>query len=110
LQAGRPVGGRFAADDDLVRLHPDVDRTRNLLVQDFMYSGGLEALAFASGAGKVSQVEPLPTDGGSGCFTDGMRAVLFLGTRPLAFSVVEILDWKPLPRAEATGAVTSGVK
>ena len=43
VQVGRPVGGRFVprGAKDIV-LQEDVDEARNLLVQDMMYSGGLE--------------------------------------------------------------------
>jgi hypothetical protein len=79
-QAGRPVGGRFAAPDAPILTHADVDEARNLLVQDMMYSGGLEKLGFARGSGT-------PERG------DGLRAALFFATRPLSLSDVEILDW-----------------
>ena len=95
-QAGRPVGGRFAAGDlDHGRLYPDVDEVRNLVIQDFMYSGGLEQLAFVTGVGAVPEAQPRATTGGGHYHTDGLRAVLFLTTRPLTFSDVAILDWEP---------------
>jgi hypothetical protein len=82
-QAGRPVGGRFAPRDLQQPLaHPDIDEARNLLVQDMMYSGGLDKLGFLHG-GQAS---------GRG---DGLRAVMFFATRPLSLSEVEILEWVP---------------
>jgi len=105
VQAGRQVGGRFAADrQDPPQLHPDVDEVRNLLIQDYMYSGGLEQLGFASGVGAVPVAHPRTTDAGGSYYTDGRRAVLFIGTRPLAFSDVEILDWEPLLQESAAKA------
>jgi len=83
-QAGRPVGGRFApAGATQVRTHEDVDEARNLLVQEMMYSGGLDKLGFARGAV-------------AGERSDGLRAVLFFATRPLSLADVEILEWVPL--------------
>jgi LssY-like putative type I secretion system component LssY len=82
-QAGRPVGGRFAASDAAIVTHADVDEARNLLVQDMMYSGGLDKLGFAHGSGARER-------------GDGLRAVLFFVTRPLSLSDVEILDWVQL--------------
>ena len=79
-QAGRPVGGRFAAPDAAILTHADVDEARNLLIQEMMYSGGLDKLGFAHGSGTREQ-------------GDGLRAVLFFATRPLSLSDVEILDW-----------------
>ena len=82
-QAGRPVGGRFAAPDaSEMRTHEDVDETRNLLIQDMMYSGGLDKLGFAQGASPRER-------------SDGLRAVLFFETRPLSLADVEILEWVP---------------
>ena len=84
-QAGRPVGGRFAAPDPAeVRTHPDVDEARNVFIQDMMYSGGLDKLGFALGS--------------AGERGDGLRAVLFFATRPLNLSEVEILEWVPFTR------------
>jgi hypothetical protein len=80
-QVGRPVGGRFASPDAAeIVTHEDVDEARNLLVQDMMYSGGLDKLGFAHGSGTSGR-------------GDGLRAVLFFVTRPLSLSDVEILDW-----------------
>lgn len=91
-QVGRPVGGRFAPRNaDTLELHDDVDEARNLLIQDMIYSGGLERLGFLR-----------RTVAGSG--TDGLRAVLFFGTRPLSLSDVEILEWIPYVSAP-TGSV-----
>lgn len=86
---GRPVGGRFVAEDaNATMLHADVDEARNLVVQDMMYSGGLERLGFVSGARAAD--------------TDGLRAVMFFAVRPRSLSDVEFLDWEPyLERREA---------
>ena len=104
-QAGRPVGGRNRADDvAAVRLHPDVDEVRNSLIQDFMYSGGLEKLAFVRGVGAVPAERPRRLASGDRYFTDGRRATLFLGTRPLTISDVEVLDWEPVLLDQARAA------
>jgi hypothetical protein len=96
VQVGRPVGGRFVPRDakDVV-LHEDVDEARNLLIQDMMYSGGLDKLGFATGVGPASPTQPRTTLGGARYHTDGLRATLFLATRPLSLSDVEFLDWAP---------------
>jgi len=97
-QIGRPVGGRFVAPGaaDAV-LHADVDEARNLLIQDLMYSGGLDKLGFASGVGAVASTQPQVTFSGARFYTDGLRAILFFAIRPLSLSDVELLDWaRPL--------------
>jgi hypothetical protein len=96
VQVGRPVGGRFVprGAKDVV-LHEDVDEARNLVVQDMMYSGGLDKLGFTTGVGAASPTHPRTTFGGARYHTDGLRASLFLATRPLSLSDVEFLDWAP---------------
>jgi hypothetical protein len=96
VQAGRPVGGRFVPDDatDIV-LHDDVDEARNLLIQDMMYSGGLEKLGFVAGVGEAPETQARTTLRGAHYHTDGLRAVMFLATRPLSLQDVEFLNWVP---------------
>lgn len=87
-QVGRPVGGRFVTMEARAPvLHADVDEARNLVVQDMMYSGGLERLGFVTGGAAE---------------TDGLRAVMFFAVRPRSLADVEFLDWEPyLERREA---------
>ena len=99
-QVGRPVGGRFASADTggdagRIVLHEDVDEARNFLIQDMMYSGGLERLGFVTGVGEADETLRRTTLDGARYRTDGLRAVLFFATRPLSLSDVEILEWVP---------------
>ena len=72
VQVGRPVGGRFVprGAKEIV-LHEDVDEARNLLVQDMMYSGGLDS----SGSPPASARRPRHSL---------ERASVALGTTPMA--------------------------
>jgi hypothetical protein len=95
-QAGRAVGGRFAQSSTKnIVLGEDVDEARNLLIQDMMYSGGLEKLGFVTGVGEVSDAQPPSALRGTRYHTDGLRAVLFFATRPLGLNDVEFLQWVP---------------
>ncbi|HXA21462.1 MAG TPA: LssY C-terminal domain-containing protein [Acetobacteraceae bacterium] len=96
VQAGRPVGGRFASpgNSDIV-LDEDVDEARNLLVQDMMYSGGLTRIGFVTGVGEASDTQPRDTLHGAHYYTNGLRAVLFFATRPQSLENVEFLRWEP---------------
>jgi hypothetical protein len=109
VQSGRPVGGRFeTAGSRKQQLHPNVDETRNLTIQDLMYSGGLAQLGFVYGVGAVPAAAAEDSDVDIDYYTDGLRAVLFFVTRPLAISDIEILDWVPLlQQQEAEAATTS---
>lgn len=97
VQAGRPQGWRFTVreDEDLL-LNPNVDEVRNLLIQDLLYSSGLEKIAFVTGVGATESGETRASLGGGSYYTDGLRAVLFMVTRPLSLSDIEVLDWYPL--------------
>ncbi len=96
-QAGRPIGGRFVEEGAAESLpHEDVDEVRNELIQDLMYSGGLEKLAFVSGVGAAPSDQPRTLPGGGAYFTDGRRAALFLSARPRTLAEVEVLRWEPI--------------
>jgi hypothetical protein len=104
VQAGRPVGGRFASiEDDKRVLHPNIDEARNLFIQDMLYSGGLAKLGFVKGVSKVDKDHAEQWQA-NGYYTDGLRAVLFFVTRPLTLSEVEILDWVPMLEQRETEA------
>jgi hypothetical protein len=110
VQAGRPVGGRFVPRGATeIALHPDVDEARNLLIQDMMYSGGLDKLGFVTGVGAASETQPRNTLHGARYHTDGLRAVLFVATRPLTLQDVEFLHWVPyLERRESSVSEEKG--
>jgi hypothetical protein len=96
VQIGRPVGGRFARrDTEQLVLHEDVDEARNFVIQDMMYSSGLERLGFVSGVGPASRSNPRNANEDAQYYTDGLRAVMFFATRPIAFSNIEMIDWEP---------------
>jgi hypothetical protein len=83
-----------------------VDEVRNHFLQDMMYSGALDKLAFVTGVGETGPGEARSSLDGS-YQTDGLRVVLFLTTRPLSLSDLELLDWYPLisiREIEAAGA------
>jgi hypothetical protein len=102
-------GGRFSAEasQDL-RQNADVDEVRNDLIQDFMYSGGLEKLALVSGVGAVTADRPRTLPGGGHYFTDGRRVVLFFSTRPRTLADVEILQWESMPSQRSVEAPKDG--
>lgn len=99
-QAGRPVGGRFAAQADREHLDSDVDEVRDSLIQDLLYSGGLEKFGFAAGVGAMS-AQPRASVEKVRYRTDGLRAVLLFATRPLSLDDVEVLDWQSLTHSAA---------
>jgi hypothetical protein len=82
-----------------------VDEARTLLIEDMLYSGGFAKLGFIEGVGAALPTAARLTAQGASWYTDGLRAVAFIATRPLGLSDVEILDWAPyLQRRESDAA------
>lgn len=95
-QSGRPVGGRFIEPSgNAVKLHPAIDETRELVIQDMMYSGGLKQLGFVAGVPPVTDTYLHAHPGERRYHSDGLRAVMFVITRPLSIEDIQILDWVP---------------
>lgn len=105
-QAGRRQGWRLAEveDEDMI-LDPNVDEVRNFLVQDMLYSNGVSKIAYITGVGPTEPGELRDSLGGASYHTDGLRAVLFLVTRPLSLSDIQVLDWYPALRLQEIDAV-----
>ncbi len=74
-----------------------------------MYSGSLEKLAYVTGVGETGPGEVRSSLDG-GYQTDGLRAVLFLTTRPLSLSDLKLLDWHPLIRVRELEAAEAHEK
>jgi hypothetical protein len=70
------------------KIDPDVDETRSYLIQDLWYSQGLEQFAFVNGVGEAPIDAPRANLTGDPYFTDGLRAVLWLSSQPVAFEKV----------------------
>jgi hypothetical protein len=111
VQSGRPMGGRFRpAEDGKPVLHPAIDETRSLAIQDMLYSGGLAKLGFVEGVNPVTAEQQFNHPGEFTYHSDGLRAVFFIITRPLSLSDVEILDWAPVRERQVNEAVDSNSK
>jgi len=72
------------------------------LIQDMIHSGGLAKPAFIQGVGDLSPAAPRVAMGGASDYADGLRAVVFLATRPLGLSEVEILNRVPYLKRRET--------
>jgi hypothetical protein len=106
VQTGRRQGWRLAeVEEKDMALNPYVDEVRNLLIQDMVYSSGLQKIAFVSGVGATEPGESRSSLGGAEYQTDGLRTVLFFVTRPLSLSDIEILNWRPALKLREIEAV-----
>ena len=97
-QISRDIGVRFTRKTVTThKIDPDVDETRNFLIQDLWYSQSLKTFGFVKGVGAAVYEKPRGNLTGDPYFTDGYRAVLWVSGKPMAFSDVDWLDWEMLP-------------
>jgi len=97
-QISRDIGVRFTKKTITThKIDPDVDETRNFLIQDLWYSQSLKTFGFVKGVGAAAYEKPRGNLTGDPYFTDGYRAVLWVSGKPMAFSDVDWLDWEILP-------------
>ena len=89
---------RSEADTEVTsRTNPDVDETREHLLQALWYSQRVVKYAYVKGVGAVPPSQPRQTRTGDPYFTDGYRAVVWLSSRPVALSEVEFVEWERPP-------------
>ena len=94
-QISRDIGVRFSKKTLVThKIDPDVDETRDYLVQNLWYAQGLLKLAFIKGVGAASISEPRFNLTGDAYFTDGLRAVLWVSSNPVDLEEVEFLQWE----------------
>jgi LssY-like putative type I secretion system component LssY len=96
-QISRDIGVRFSAQSPFFithRIDPEVDESRDYLVEDMLAAESLEALAYVDGVGAASIEAPRQNLTGDPYFTDGMRAVMFISTKPVAPDRVRFIRWE----------------
>jgi hypothetical protein len=97
-QISRDIGVRFTTKTILThKIDPDVDETRDFLIQDLWYSQGLLKLAYVKGVGPAPISAPRGNLTGDPYFTDGLRAVLWVSSDPVAMEAVEFVEWELPP-------------
>jgi hypothetical protein len=97
-QISRDIGVRFTRKTITThKIDPDVDETRNFLIQDLWYSQGLKTFGYVKGVEAAPYEQPRGNLTGDPYFTDGLRAVLWVSGKPAAFSDVGWIDWEAPP-------------
>jgi LssY C-terminus len=98
-QISRDIGVRFTRKTITThKIDPDVDETRDFLIQDLWYSQALKSFGYVQGVGAAAYSEPRGNLTGDPYFTDGNRAVLWVSSKPIAFSNVDWFEWEIPPR------------
>ena len=97
-QISRDIGVRFTSKTITThKIDPDVDETREFLLEDLAYSSGVEKTTYVKGVGPASLEEPRKNLTGDPYFTDGYRAVLWLSSKPVSIADIEFLNWERPP-------------
>ncbi|GAB3096050.1 hypothetical protein G8770_00090 [Aestuariicella hydrocarbonica] len=92
-QISRDIGVRFTTRTITThKIDPDVDETREFLLEDLAYTQGLRQFGYVGGVGAASYDEPRSNLTGDPYFTDGKRIVMWLSGTPTALNEVEFID------------------
>ena len=94
-QISRDIGVRFAKQTITThKIDPDVDETREYLLEDLAYGHALEKFAYVNGVGEAPITEPRGNLTGDPYFTDGYRLVLWVTSDPVDIADVEFEEWR----------------
>ena len=90
--AGVKLSGRFWPPTTHV-IDPAVDEARFFVEQDLLYSQRVERIGLVDGAGAAPPEAPRTNAEGDPYFTDGFRAVFFIGKALRSIEELEVLNW-----------------
>ena len=92
-QISRDIGVRFTWKTITThKIDPDVDETREYLLEDLVYAQSLAKFGHVSGVGPAPYDQPRGNLTGDPYFTDGRRIVLFVSAEPVNISEIQLLD------------------
>ena len=77
------------------KIDPDVDETREFLLEDMAYSQALEKFGYVGGVGPVPYDQPRGNLTGDPYFTDGRRLVMWVAGKQRSISDIEVMDLAP---------------
>ncbi len=99
-QISRDIGVKLTTKSPTLTTHevdPDIDETRDYLIQDLTESQKVAKIGFADGVGKATPKNPRFNLTGSPYWTDGMRVILVLTKKPTSIVEIDIFfDWRRL--------------
>jgi hypothetical protein len=99
-QISRDIGVRFTTRTVTThKVDPDVDETREYLLENLAYSQALRAIGYVQGVGEAAMDSPRANLTGDPYFTDGYRVVLWVASTPTDIAEIKVLPWRqpPLP-------------
>ena len=96
-QVSRDIGVKFTFKSATISTHiidPEVDEARRYFVEDMFYSQAVTKFGYVKGVGTIKKENPQLNLGGDPYYSDGLRAVLFLDSRPYSLSQIEFANWE----------------
>jgi hypothetical protein len=97
-QISRDIGVRFTKKTITThKIDPDVDETREYLLEDLAYAQSLKAFGYVPGVGPAEFEEPRGNLTGDPYFTDGRRIVLFVSSEPIDIAELQTIDFGVSP-------------
>ena len=97
-QISRDIGIRWTTKTITThKVDPDVDETREYLVENLAYFQSLARLAYVEGVGAAPIAAPRANLTGDPYITDGLRVILWVASQPTDIGDIEVLDWGVQP-------------
>jgi hypothetical protein len=97
-QISRDIGVRFTKKTITThKIDPNVDETREYLLENLAYAQALEKFAYVKGVGEATIDKPRGNLTGDPYFTDGYRLVLWVSSRPVDLADIEVENWRTPP-------------
>ena len=92
-QISRDIGVHFTRKTITThKIDPDVDETREFLVEDLAFTQSLKAFGYVGGVGNADYDSPRGNLTGDPYFTDGRRVVMWISGEPLGLDEIEPRD------------------
>lgn len=93
-QISRDIGVRFTRKTITThKIDPDVDETREFLLENLAYSEVLAKFAYVGGVGAAPIDEPRANLTGDPYFTDGLRVVMWISPKPSGLQDIKYEAW-----------------
>jgi len=97
-QISRDIGVRFTRKTITThKIDPDVDETREFLLENLAYSQALQKFAYVRGVGEAPLDQPRGNLTGDPYFTDGYRLVLWVTSQPVDIADLAVEYWRIPP-------------
>jgi len=93
-QISRDIGVRFTTKTITThKIDPDVDETREFLLENLAYHQSLARFAYVGGSNASTIDEPGRNLTGDPYFTDGLRLVMWIAAEPKDLQDIQYVDW-----------------